>query len=224
MQRSSNTNPDSIEIAEFLADEGFSNPEAAARARALLELEGKTRTGRQRIALAKVHDASRLLRETLARTCQTCLCLHPEACSGREPVIVRPEDCETCVGSNSRRAARAAIRALQHAQIRDVLVVGGWPAHVVELREALNHPAIELRTIAGRKGQRSVAEVERDLSWADVLVVWSDTPLDHSLSKPYTKRARAGKFRKPAITVKGGVETLCNQLTWHAQQSEVPRW
>jgi hypothetical protein len=216
MQRSVTTNPDSIEIAEFLADEGFSNPEAAARARAVLEREGRTRPGKQRIAVAKVNNAIGLLRDTLARVCQTCNGLHPEVTSGREPVIVRPEDCEACAGSNSRRAARAAISGLRQAQIRDVLIVGGWPAHVVELREALGDPAIELRTIHGRKGKRSVAQVERDLSWADVLVVWSETPLDHALSELYTRRAREGRFRTPAITVKGGVEALCNELTLHA--------
>jgi hypothetical protein len=218
MQRSPNTNPDSIDIAEFLADEGFSNPEAAARARALLECEGKTNPRKQRIAVAKLNEASVLLHDRLALVCEACHRLHPEASIGREPLIVRSEDCELCSGSNARRAARAAVVALLQAGVRTVLVVGGWPRHVIELRKALDDPAVELITVEGRKGQRSVAELERDLSRADVLVVWGRSPLAHSLSEPYTRRARDAKFRTPVVTVKGGVEALCNELTCHAQR------
>jgi hypothetical protein len=224
MQRSTNTNPDSIEIAEFLADEGFANPEAAARARALLEREGKTNPRKQRIAITKVNEVSVLLHDTLALVCEACSRLHPEASAGREPLIVRSEDCEVCTGSNSRRAARAAVGALLQAGVRTILVVGGWPRHVTELRKALDDPAIELIAVEGRKGQRSVAELERDLARADVLVVWGRTPLAHSLSEPYTRRAREARFRTPLITVKGGVEALCNELTCHAQRLRATRY
>ena len=209
---------DAIGIAEFLEGQGFSNPDAAARARAVLERDGKTNPRKQGIAIAKIASASTLLQATLARICEACSRLHPDAASGREPVIVKAEDCELCRGSNNRRAARVALNALQQAEVRHVLVVGGWPTALVELRDALTDPAIDLRLVEGRKGLRPISSVERDLSWADVLVVWGNTPLDHALSEPYTSRARAGKFRTPKLTVQGGVEAFCRELHRHAER------
>lgn len=116
------------------------------------------------------------------------------------------------------RLARAAIRMLQNADVHKLLVVGSWPSLLVELRQALKDRFVELRTIDGRSGPRPVASVEKDLSWADVLVIWSGTPVDHSVSAPYTSRAREGKFRTQIVTVKGGVEAVCRALQVHARR------
>jgi hypothetical protein len=89
---------------------------------------------------------------------------------------------------------------------------------VAELRRTLEGAGFELRTVGGRKGQRPLSSIERDLLWADVLVVWGDTPLDHALSIPYTSRAREGPFRTPMFTAKGGVEAVCRALERHARR------
>jgi hypothetical protein len=203
-----------IPISEFLTSEGFAD--AAERAREVLEEAGLTNPRKQRLSLAKLDRASLVLREKLGRICHACSIAHPYALCGREMVAVKQFHCEVCAGSNNRRAAQSAIRKLKEAGVRHVLVVGGWPRRLADLRQSLDDPALELRCVDGSSGVRPIASIEADLNWADVLVIWRKTPLNHSFSERYTTTAREAKFSTPIFTAEGGVQAFCHQLERHA--------
>src|SRR5712692_10247794 len=94
-----------VDIIVFLADEGFVGS-AAARARAVLEEARLTRPGKLRLSTAKLVRARELLRGRFVRLCQRPTCQGSD--DPREPVHVRPTECEMCSGSANRRAGELA--------------------------------------------------------------------------------------------------------------------
>jgi hypothetical protein len=129
-------------IAEFLRDEGFDTPSAAERARSVLEAGGFTRTGKRAFVASKVEPAHAALSGRLIRVCgEACRAVDRDGPGrAREAVIVTHPSCEVCGGSNNRRAAIAAIRALERRGIRRVVVVGGSPGTREQLRRELGAP------------------------------------------------------------------------------------
>jgi hypothetical protein len=97
-------------------------------------------------------------------------------------------------GANARAAASmlAALRAQGH---RRLLVVGGAPATVGELR-ALVGDAIDLRTVDGT-AHRHAGQAAQDLRWCDVAIIWGGTILAHRVSRLYTDRRAQGDHRVP---------------------------
>jgi hypothetical protein len=101
---------------------------------------------------------------------------------------------------------------MREAGVRRVLIIGGWPSRLADLRQSLDDPSVELRCVGGSTGVRPIGSVEADLAWADVLVIWRRTPLDHAFSERYTTLAREDRFRTPVFTAEGGVQAFCRQL------------
>ncbi len=199
--------PTDVDIAEFLRSEGFGGT-AEAIARHVLEAAGLTRAGKQRMAAEKVDRARGVLRGHLIRLCHRAQCRHSG--DARQVVFVTPPHCEHCRGSAQRRAAQLASEAMRAAGYSHVLVVGGAKATHAALTEALGGGGVAVRCVDGKQGTRSVATVEADLAWADLMVVWATTPLPHKVSQPYTSRARG---LLPCITVpRRGVEAVCDEL------------
>jgi len=144
--------------------------------------------------------------------CQDCL---PSLPAGPGAVRVSASaDCSRCGGSINAREAAALAEAFAVYGMRRLLVVGGGPGTLEEIRVLLGD-AIDVRVVEGepnRHGDRA----EADLRWADVAVIWGSTILPHRVSKLYTDRR---EFSGKTITVPvRGVAALCRAVADKARR------
>ncbi len=175
-----------VAIAELLDELGFSGA-VQADARAVLEASGLTNARKTRITRGKTDAIERALDAAFARRCEECAADGGDA---RPIVLVRAGLCGSCGGSATRREAQRLSAALTHP-LR-VLVVGGSPeAH--RLLTALDVPQVVLRLVDG-KARQTADRARADAAWADVIVIWASTQLDHKVSTLYVETpAAAGK-------------------------------
>jgi len=112
----------------------------------------------------------------------------------------------------TRRSLEETAKTCRVAGIRRILVVGGMPSSLTEIRNNAP-PGVEFRLVAGdleRQGKR----VQADLSWCDLAVIWGGTILGHSLSGSYMRRK---KTEGPFIVHvnRRSVEALCLEVIRH---------
>lgn len=196
-------------ISDFLDGLGLSGADAA-RARAVLEAEGITNPRKARIATEKLSRAQAAIDAKLARFCPSCA-TRTDA-GGREVVTVPASACARCGGSRNERALAELAEACEAAGLRRLVVVGGSPDVRREL-EALRG-TLELRLIDGTE-RRTRTEAQRDLDWADVVVIGASSELAHKVSSLY-KRADGGT---PVITAaRRGIEAIASAVVEHARR------
>jgi hypothetical protein len=195
-----------VHIDGWLAGEGFDLPEGKALARAELESAGLTRPGKSRMSTEKVPRAQALLVERTFLHCAGPACVAAANASGRTPVrTAERARCAHCGGSDNRRAEAALLAVCQRANVRRVVVVGGSPAVREELRDVLGQ-ALELRLVDGTE-RRSLTQARLDLEWADLVLLWGGSELDHRVSTLYTNAA-APLRRRLVHASKRGIATL----------------
>ncbi len=166
---------DDLALSELLSSRGFEG-KGAERALERLYREGLTRPGKTRIAAAKIEAVDRALGAAFARHCQQPACLPPPG-EPREPMLVSAAHCETCGGSDNRRAVERMLAAMTRAGWTKLLVAGGSPGTRGELE----------RLCAGRLDLQFVTEdtnpnrrtVEPLHVWSDVTVIWASTEISH---------------------------------------------
>jgi len=174
-----------VDIDAWLAAQGFDLPEGRARAREALESAGLTRAGKTRMSAAKEDRARGLLDAQLYRHCATPACVAEAGRSGRTPVLTAHRTaCASCGGSDNRRAQEALVSACQRAGIRRLVIVGGSPSVREELRDGLSQ-RLELRLVDGTE-RRTLGQARLDLEWADLVLLWGGSELDHRVSTLYT--------------------------------------
>ena len=196
-----------IPVDRLLQEIGFDTPDARALARDALAAAGLTRPGKTGMSAGKRAAAEDALATLLVRHCgdERCIAWARTDQADRQPVQVSPAGCELCGGSNNRRAARLLLATCRRRGVTRVLIVGGSPATALELREML--PGLDVRVVEGN-GRPDERRAAQDAAWAQVVVVWATTILDHKLSQLYT--------RGPHLTVaRRGVEALCDELRIH---------
>ena len=199
---------ETIAIQQLLGDAGYSGP-AATRARQLLEEAKLTRSGKRGIAAYKRDQAVSLLARRLARACcAECAGLLDE---GREPVLTTTANaCELCGGSNNRRAARAAVRAMERAGINRVLVVGGAPGIRTELAALWQESEVALEFVDGTSTSHSQRDAIARMNRVQLVVIWGSTELRHAVSELYTRNPPPGLRM---ITVgRRSIEALCREV------------
>ena len=195
-----------VDIESWLAAEGFDLPEARDRAREVLEAAGLTRPGKTRMSAEKEERARALLDDQLYRHCSTPACVDAATRSGRAPVLVGQRTaCASCGGSDNRRAQEALVTAALRAGVRRLVIVGGSPSVREELRDALSG-RLELRLVDGTE-RRTLAQARLDLEWADLVLLWGGSELDHRVSTLYTGAPPALR-RKLVHTSKRGIAAL----------------
>ncbi|MCK6479396.1 MAG: hypothetical protein L6R43_04380 [Planctomycetes bacterium] len=91
--------------------------------------------------------------------------------------------CAYCGGSANVRAVGRMIGACVARGWRRLCVVGGSPHSRTELQRLVGG-ALELKLVDGT-ASRSRGQARSDLAWADVVVVWGSTQLDHRVSLLY---------------------------------------
>jgi hypothetical protein len=113
-----------------------------------------------------------------------CLREAAEVDDGRTVVPAsEPRHCEFCGGSANQRAVGEMIAACRAKGWRRVCVVGGSP----NARTALTQLAgrdLDLKLVDGTIS-RHKGQADSDLAWADVVVVWGSTQLNHKVSILY---------------------------------------
>jgi hypothetical protein len=202
-----------VDIDAWLSSEGFDLPAGRTLARAALETGGLTRAGKTRMSAVKEDRARSLLDAQLYRHCSTPACVAAAARSGRTPVpIAHRTGCTSCGGSDNRRAEEALVSACQRAGIRRVAIVGGSPSVREELRDALS-ARLELRLVDGTE-RRTLAQARLDIEWADLVLLWGGSELDHRVSTLYTGASPALR-RKLVHASKRGIAALLESAVLH---------
>jgi hypothetical protein len=102
-------------------------------------------------------------------------------------VLVPPERCEITGGSDIRASFRRLVTACERAGVGTLTIVGGSPAYRQQLDTlaAPHRPALRLNLVSGTR-RREKRRAEADMRKSDVVVIWSATELDHSVSALYT--------------------------------------
>jgi hypothetical protein len=171
----------------------------------------KTRMSEQKLARAEA-----VLAERFFRVCCAAACTQTAAQSGREPLLVEPRThCESCGGSNNRRAVGDFIEACRNKRVQRVVIVGGSPAVREELEEQLDGH-IELRMVDGTE-RHTADKARHNLEWADLVLVWGATELHHKVSAHYTN-GPPGLGHKVIHVTRRGVAALLAEAVAHLKR------
>ena len=203
-----------IAIAEMLHEFGIADPGSRETARAALIGGGLIANAKKvNILAAKSERARALLGESFQWHCNDGDCRSAAAQGRARPLLVDKTACSFCGGSKDRAALAGMARAMAKAKKRHILVVGGTDAKERELKEKAP-PGIEWRVIEGKTGRPS--RYYRDhRAWADLVVIWGSTELNHKVSTHFD-----GKGDTSVITVRRrGIATLANEVACHLQDS-----
>jgi hypothetical protein len=194
-----------IAIEELLAGLGFTG-EAARDARRILESEGVTNPRKQRIAASKAHLAREVIDRHWQRVCHNCRSRAVD--DGRRTLTVPQNVCSVCGGSNNARAVREMAAACRGSGIIRLVVVGGSPAIRRELADLVGTD-LELRLVDGMRSIRKQS-AQRDIAWADLVVVLGASQLGHKVSRLYTRDPEAR--RKLVNTSRRGIEAIADDI------------
>jgi hypothetical protein len=91
--------------------------------------------------------------------------------------------CGVCGGSANQRAVDELVDALRSAGLERLCVVGGSPKTRQALKDLVGG-RIQLRLVPGAERQTQ-RDASADLAWADRVVLWGGTILDHKVSNLY---------------------------------------
>jgi hypothetical protein len=193
-------------IDSLLTEMGFTHRRARTAARQALETAGIAARSEAKMPAGEMERSRQLLRDRFALVCQQCA-RRGLSVSGKQAVrAMSPADCHVCAGSDNRRAAASALQAIHAAGWQRLVVVGGAPNTRHELQELLGDE-VQLRLVDGTL-RRTQASADDDLAWADLVVIWGSTQLDHKVSNLYTGR-RGGRA---IMVAKRGVAALLDAI------------
>ncbi|MBX5482156.1 MAG: hypothetical protein IRZ16_10020 [Myxococcaceae bacterium] len=202
-----------VGIDQWLRERGYGLAEVKPRARAALEEAGLTRPGKQRMSLEKLPRAEEVLRARFALHCESPECQQYAEHSGRIPLRCDPRStCERCGGSANQAAENALLEACRKHGVKKICIVGGSPAVREELEATLGR-VLELRLVDGTE-RRTSERANRDLEWADLVLVWGASELHHKVSWLYTQGPPQHR-RKVVLVAKRGIAALLSEAIAH---------
>ena len=138
------------------------------------------------IPVSRTDAVARLVEEMFLLVCSRPECRAEGAAAGDGRTVVpasEPRHCAFCGGSSNERAVARMLEACRARGWRRLCVVGGSP-HARTALEELVGAAMELKLVDGTVS-RTRGQAAADLLWADVVVVWGSTQLDHRVSLLY---------------------------------------
>ncbi|CAK0765364.1 conserved hypothetical protein [Gammaproteobacteria bacterium] len=182
----------------------------------LLVEGGLSTSGKSRILREKVPFLESFLQERLLRACARSDCQtrgqERAAMEGKRAVpATAPEHCEVCHGSATHLAVEGMVAACLAAGWRRLCIVGGSPAARGRLRDEVGN-RLDLRLVDGTVA-RTRQKAATDISWADHIVAWGATPLDHKVSLLYTTAATCSTVNRRSI------EDLARHVTEQTQRA-----
>ncbi|MBP7868980.1 MAG: hypothetical protein KA002_02835 [Firmicutes bacterium] len=201
-----------IAIADLLTQEGFDTLPAFQMAREVLIGRGLTNARKTNIHVAKLPRVREVLAGELYRACSDPLCqtIAKLECGSRQVVTVSPAGCRICGGRNSRRCLDAASRLFQQHGIFRVVIVGGTNTDHEEIARQARGKSVEFRFVDGTRAGRAAQLAGANIRWADLVVIWANKPLKHSVSITYTgNRNRAGRI---VYANRTGVAAMISQV------------
>lgn len=203
--------PTDLDIHELLSELGFAAEEAHAKARDALHAAKLTNPRKTRIDEAKRPQVEALLSERFLVTCGNDAC---DARAGVREVLSAdsPDHCAVCAGSANKRTLDTARELARKAGIAHIVVVGGAPRVHEELRR-LTPPEWDVRIVVGTV-RRTLDQAKSDMLWADLILVWGSTELDHKVSELYTVH------RDPRCVVinRRGLSSLFDAVSEHVKR------
>ena len=205
-----------VEIDHWLTGLGFGAGPARLAARTVLEETRLTRPNKTRMSTQKLERAEAQLLARFALHCSSPGCTESAQHSGRQPLpAAKKAHCAYCLGSDNGRAARELLDACERTGVRRLLVVGGSPSVREELHAALGS-GLELRTVDGTE-RRTQERARGDLEWADLVLLWGGTELDHKVSALYA-HPPASLRRKLVHVARRGIAALLTAGVEHLRR------
>lgn len=156
----------------------------------VIEEAGLSNISKRRISNDKRGAVAALLERRFIRVCGRGDCREAAAAdsAGRRAVAATaPSFCESCLGSPARRAGLEMTAACRAAGWTRMVVVGGSPntrEEICRILADLDRPP-DFRLVDGTRS-RTRNEARADLEWADRVVLWGSTQLDHKVSTLYS--------------------------------------
>ena len=177
-----------------------------------LAAAGLSSRSKRRISLEKRRRVAELLAAKFMPVCNRgdCRAKAPGVAAGLTIVEASaPEHCAICSGSASAAAVEEMVQACAAAGARRLCIVGGSPEYRQQLT-ALVAGRLELRLISGTVARRK-KQAESDEAWADVVVIWGGTELDHKVSNLYTAPGAITVHRRSIQEVARAVAQLAGR-------------
>ena len=179
------------DLDELLGTLGYAGEPALRAARETLVAAGLTSGKKRGIDAAKVPAVRAALERVLIPVCGSVTCA---AEAGRRSPAARPigteaNSCAVCGGSENRRAAVRLAASARGRRRPRLVVVGGSPEARTQLVE-LTRGVAELRLVDGL-GRATEDHARTDIAWADAVLIWGSTQLDHKVSNHYSRAANA---------------------------------
>ncbi len=193
-------------IDDMLAELGFRDADARRLARQALVDAKLTNATKVKIAARKLDDVKAVLGAQFVVACRRAECQRT-APGGRTIITTSTtKDCSICGGSANQSGIARAVAEMAAHGLKKLVVVGGAPSTQDELRDLVG-AQIALRIIPGTD-RRTGRDADADLAWADLVIVWGGTELDHKVSKLYTDK------RDPKVITcsKRGIAALAETL------------
>lgn len=210
-----------ITIARMLAGFGVTHPDAVRSAIEALVEAGvlSSRPNRTRIAADKRERVDSAISDTFLRHCNNGDCRQQAASQGgqRKPLLAGQQHCEVCGGSANRSALERMAHAMQERGLSRVLVVGGTEAAEREIREC-STGSVEWRFV-NTKVARDDRYHRSNRDWAEVIVIWSSTPLPHKVSRHYE---HGGGGIRVTVT-RRGVAAMADGVQEHVERRQTSR-
>jgi len=170
--------------ADFLLMLGYADHHEELN-RALAEAR-LTRLDKPRINMDKLERAEALLAGSFLRLCRRGDCrLAACALAGSRTLVgaASAEACGVCGGQALSGARGRMAEACARAGWQRLCIVGGSPNSRMEISRSMPG-ALEARLVDGT-ATRSLKEARDDLEWAQHVVIWAGTQLDHRVSTLY---------------------------------------
>jgi hypothetical protein len=180
--------PPDIDKADLYRSLGFGG-DTAPYDRLLAEA-GLTNPRKTRISTDKADAVRRILEAGFIPVCQRGDCQAAARSLGdhRQPVPAADQSsCAVCGGSINAAAVDEMVAAARRVGWSKLCVVGGSP-NLRDEFERLVAGRVQLRLIPGT-ATRNRRQAAADLAWADRIVLWGSTPLDHKVSQLYTGKS-----------------------------------
>lgn len=153
---------------------------------AALQEAGLSNPRKPNIHVSKTDAVRKVIEEKFVLVCARGDCKQEAAAvqDGRTVVPAsEPRHCEFCGGSANQRAVEEMLRACRGRGWKRLCVVGGSPNARTALQQLAGRD-LDLKLVDGTIS-RSRGQADSDLGWADVVVVWGSTQLNHKVSILY---------------------------------------
>lgn len=135
------------------------------------------------LATADTRALERILDDAVSFVCGRPEC-RPAA--GSTSVLVEPDRCEVCGGSDLKLAAKKLFDTCVERGLRRIRIIGGSPTYHTQLRDLAASSDVELKLISGIH-HRTEKQARADQKHADLVVLWGATLLDHATAGLYDR-------------------------------------